>query len=151
MKKRNNLFTRIASITLVAVLMLSLTACDFGSSSSDSSNSSKGSSYSPSTYTSPYVNMVKNATHKTYGIQYGTAFNAFFSSPKWSYFKASSGEHVVEFEGTFSYDGAPAKAKIQFVVDVDEGTFTAYHLSIDGVAQSKILLSTLIKKVFESY
>ena len=117
---------------------------------SASSSSSSSSSSSASTYVNPYVSMVKNATNSTYGITYGRAFNQFFSDPEWSYFTATTGEHVIEFEGEFSYDGLPATAKIQFVVDVYEGSFTIYHLSINDVDQSKLMLSALITKVFES-
>jgi len=98
-----------------------------------------------------YITTVKNATNSNYGITYGAAFNKFFSNPKWSYFKASSGEDVVEFEGDFYYDGAPATATVQFVVDTYNGTLEVYHLSINGVSQSKLMLATLVKKVFESY
>lgn len=147
MKKNRNirsLLRRSLILALVAILSVGLFAC--GSDDDDD----YGSSY-VAPVVSPYVSMVKNAKHSTYGITYGAAFNSFFSNPEWSYFKASTGEDVVEFEGRFSYSGSPATAKIQFVVDTSAGTFTAYHLSIDGEAQSKLMLATMIQKVFESY
>ena len=136
---------RAALLLLIAVMMLSAVAC--GSDDSDDEDV-----YTPpAVYVSPYVTMVKEATNSTYGITYGDAFDSFFSDPEWDYFKASTGEHVVEFEGGFLYDGAPATATIQFVLDMEEGTLTVYHLSINGVDQSKLMLSALVKKVFESY
>lgn len=119
-----------------------------GSGSSDSSSSSSDSYYVPTI--SPYVSMVKDATNSNYGITYGKAFNYFFSNPDWSSFTATTGEIVVEFEGKFTYDNSPATAKIQFVLDLAGGTFSAYHLSINGVAQNKLMLATLINKVFET-
>ena len=95
--------------------------------------------------------MVKDATNSTYNIKYGKAFDRFFSSPKWRYFKSTTDQHVVEFTGKFSYKNEPAKAKIQFILDLDDGTFTASFLSIDDEAQNRLMLSALIKKVFESY
>ncbi len=95
--------------------------------------------------------MVRDAKHSTYGITYGTALNDFFSDPEWSYFESTTGEHVVEFEGGFSYDNSPATARIQFIIDLDEGTFSAAYLAINDVAQNKLMLAALIKKVFESY
>ena len=86
-----------------------------------------------------------------YGIAYGAAFDRFFTSPGWSCFKATSGEHVVEFTGGFLYSGERATAKLQFIVDMAEGTLEVYHLSINGVAQSRLMLAILIQKVFESY
>ena len=139
---------RFLILFLAAIMLLSMTACNFGEDSSDYDD------YDDYVYVppvSPYVTMVKEATHSSYGITYGKAFDSFFADPEWSYFKADSGEDVVEFTGEFSYSGSPATAKIQFVLDLSGGTFTAYHLSIDGVAQNKLMLSAMIQKVFESY
>ena len=144
MKNIKALTRRSFALVLALLLAFGMAGC-FGGDDED-----EGSGFSVPTV-SPYVTMVKDAKHSTYGITYGAAFNSFFSNPSWRYFKASSGEDVVEFEGRFSYDGSPATAKIQFVVDTSAGTFTAYHLSIDGEAQSKLMLAAMIKKVFESY
>ena len=119
-----------------------------------SGNSGSGSSSSSGSYyvaENPYVTIVKTTKNSKYGITYGAAFNSFFSSPDWDYFKASSGEHVVEFQGKFYYDNSPATATVQFVVDTDAGTLEVYHLSINGVAQSRLMLAALVQKVFESY
>lgn len=115
-----------------------------------SSSSSSGSSSYSYTYTNTYVRMVKDARHSSYGITYGDAFEDFFTNTSWRHFTSTTGEQVVEFEGDFYYDGSPATATVQFIVNVSEGTFTVYHLSINGVAQSNIVLSALISKVFES-
>ena len=112
---------------------------------------SSGGSANTVTVEDPYVKLVKTATNSNYGITYGDAFNKFFTNPKWSYFKADSGENVVEFTGGFSYSGSPATAKIQFVVDVSANTLEVYHLSINGEAQNRLMLAALVKKVFESY
>ena len=95
--------------------------------------------------------MVKNAKNSSYGVTYGKAFDSFFSNTKWRYFESTEGLDVVEFQGKFYYDNSPATAKIQFIVNVSEGTFTVYHLSINDVDQSKLMLATLVNKVFESY
>ena len=108
---------------------------------------SGSSSYLESTY----IRMVKNATHSSYGITYGKAFDAFLADPEWDYFESTTGLHVVEVTGDMTYDGYPVTAKLQFVLDLDEGTFEAYHLSFDGEAQSKLMIAALIQKVFESY
>ena len=103
------------------------------------------------TYVNPYVQLVKSTKNSKYGITYGAAFDSFFASPSWSYFSATTGENVVEFEGDFLYDGKHATATIQFVVDTDAGMLEVYHLSINGQSQSRLMLSTLLQKVFESY
>lgn len=142
--KTNILMKRIIVTVLAVIMLMSLVACG------SDSNSSGGSTYTPPVV-NPYVKMVKNATHSEYGITYGKAFDSFFSDPEWSYFEASTGEKVVEFEGGFSYSGSPATAKIQFVLDISAGTFSAHFLSINGEAQNKLMLAAMIKKVFESY
>lgn len=125
-------------------LVITIVSC------ANSCNSSSSSSYSSSfTYESPYVTLVKNTTNSKYSITYGKAFSKFFTSPKWEYFEAVSGEHVVEFTGKFSYDGAPATAKIQFIVGDDY--IQVYHLSINGQDQNKLMLGMMIQKIFESY
>ena len=135
-------------VAVGVVALIGVIAIASGGSSGSGSGSS-GGSYVP--YVSPYVSMVKNATNSTYGIEYGDAFNRFFSSPKWSHFTSTEGLEVVEFEGGFYYDNAPATAKFQFVVDVSGGSFSVYHLSINGVSQNKLMMAAFVKKVFESY
>ena len=103
MRTKNSSFSgwlkRIALLALIAVMMVSAVACG-----SDNSSDSDDSVYIPPVYVSPYVRMVKDATNSNYGITYGDAFDSFFSDPEWSYFEASTGENVVEFEGRFLYD-----------------------------------------------
>ena len=116
------------------------------------SGSSSGSGYSSVTsYVNPCVRMVKETKNSTYGVTYGAAFNSFFTNPSWDYFQATSGEHVVEFEGGFPYQDKPAAATIQFVLDLDEGMLEVYHLSINGVGQNRAMLAAMVSKVFESY
>ena len=135
---------------IVAVVIISIVSGVIAgvTASNSSSSSSSSSSY---TYTDPYVTMVKTAKNSNYGITYGAAFDNFFSSPKWSSFKSTDGDTVVEFTGKFSYKNSPATAKIQFLLDFSDGSMTVYHLSIDGESQSKLFTATFIKKVFESY
>ena len=137
---------------IIALLLAGIVAAIIGltgGSGGSGSPSSTGSSYVPTV--SPYVRMVKEAKNSNYGITYGAAFDSFFSNPRWSYFEASSGEDVVEFTGNFYYKNEPAKAKIQFVLDLYNGTMEVYHLSINGEAQSRMMLLAMLEKVFESY
>ena len=134
----------VALMAVIAVIGIA------SSSLSDGGSGGGGGSSSYVPYTSPYVSMVKNATHSTYGITYGKAFNSFFSNPHWEYFKSTDGLHVVEFTGRFSYSNQPATARIQFIIDLDEGTFAPTFLAINDTPQNKLMLAALIKKAFES-
>lgn len=137
---------------IAAVVVLLIVGIIAVADDSSSGSGSGGSGYSSVvSYVNPYVQIVKSTENSNYGITYGKAFDSFFSSPSWEYFEATTGEHVVEFEGGFLYDGKPATATIQFVLDMDEGMMEVYHLSINGVAQNKLMLSAMLKKVFESY
>lgn len=145
-KKRKNLVRIIVAVAALAICILVLVLALDSCGSSDES----GSSYSY-TYSDPYVLMVKTTKNSNYGITYGAAFDSFFSYPTWDHFISTTGEHVVEFEGYFLYDGSRAKAKIQFLLDTGNGTMTVYHLSINGKDQSRLVLAAMIQKVFESY
>ena len=148
-KKTVLIIVAVVAVLLVAIIGIGIAGSDSGSSGS--SGSSGGSSYSSGSYESYYINMVKNAKNSTYGITYGSAFNSFFSSPSWEYFESTTGKHVVEFEGDFLYSGVPTTARIQFTLDLSGGTFTATYLAFDEEAQTKLMLSAMIEKVFESY
>lgn len=115
-----------------------------------------------------HVLAVKNANNSNYpGVTYGDAFEEFFGSPAWKYFKGTQegpdddgdGEpdyvnediDVIEFTGYCTYSNVEVKALIQFALDEDAGTFEATYLSFNEVPQSTLTLSALLSKVFESY
>ena len=139
------------AIIAVVVAGLVLGICLIAGDKDSDSGSPSGGTSSVTSYVDPFVTLVKTTENSKYGITYGRAFDSFFTRPRWEYFQAVSGEHVVEFNGGFLYDGEPATATVQFVIDLDEGMLEVYHLSIDGVAQSRLMLSALLEKVFTSY
>ena len=84
---------------------------------------------------------------------YGDAFEAFFGSPTWTYFKGSSDDSdetydVVEFMGYCTYQDVKVKALIQFTLDVEGGTFETSYLSFNEVPQSQLMLAGLIEAAF---
>ena len=98
-----------------------------------------------------YVQMVKNGYRTDNpGLSYEKAFNGFFGTPRWMYLKADTGEDVVEFTGDCMYMDVQVKAKLQFVVDEDNGTFKATFLSFNEVPQNMLNLAALIEKAFET-
>lgn len=114
------------------------------------------------------VLMVKNGTNNNYpNITYGEAFDSFFSSPTWKYFKGTQegpdddgdgkpdytkeNVDVVEFTGLCTYMDVEVKALIQFVLNKEEGTFKASYLSFNEVPQSTLIQAALLAKAFESY
>jgi hypothetical protein len=82
-------------------------------------------------------------------ISYGEAFNNFFGTPRWTYFKSDDGRDIVEFIGDCTYQGVPVTAMIQFVVDGGSERFEAIYLEFNGVPQNILTLAALIDIAFE--
>jgi hypothetical protein len=97
-----------------------------------------------------YVLMVRNGYRENDpSITYDTAFSSFFGTPRWNYFKGENGEDVVEFTGDCIYQDVSVKARIQFVVDEENGTFDATYLAVNEVPQNMFLLVNLIDQAFD--
>ncbi|MEX1029122.1 MAG: hypothetical protein WDZ91_03635 [Paenibacillaceae bacterium] len=78
---------------------------------------------------------------------FGETFEQFFGSPTWKYFKADSGEHVVEFTGYMMYEETEVKARFQFIVLEDE-TFEIGALSFNDVPQDTLTENAVLNAVF---
>ena len=99
-----------------------------------------------------YVDFVKSGHPNLYpNTNYGEAFGAFFSNPKWKYFKSDNGQDVVEFSGGCSYQGAEVTATLQFILDYEDGTFETGAFDMNGVPQIQLVTNAIISKVFEEY
>lgn len=96
-----------------------------------------------------YVQMVKGGYRENNpDLTYEDAFQAFFGTPRWKYFHGADGQDVVEFTGDCTYQDVSVKARIQFVVDEENGTFEATYLTFNEVPQTMLMLSGLIETVF---
>lgn len=99
-----------------------------------------------------HVLFVKNGHPVSYPkVPYGKALDEFFEDAKWKYFKAESGEDVVEFTGYCLYQDTKVKARLQFILDMDEGTFTQGALSFNDVPQNNLITGTMLVKAFDQY
>ena len=97
-----------------------------------------------------YVLMVKNGHPTDYpNTTYSTSFESFFGSPTWKYFKSDDGQDVVEFTGNCTYQNVEVKARMQFILDINAGTFQAGALSFNDVPQNQLITAALLSKVFE--
>lgn len=97
-----------------------------------------------------YVLMVKDGYRENDpDLTYNKAFATFFGTPRWSYFESDEGQDVVEFTGDCTYQEAPVKARIQFVVDEENGTFEAAYLAFNEVPQDALTLTALITTAFD--
>ena len=98
-----------------------------------------------------YISFVKNGHPTSYpNLTYGKAFDNFFASPTWKYFKSNTREDVVEFTGYCTYQNVKVKADLQFILNEDAGTFTVGAVSFNDVPQVNLMTAALISKIFES-
>lgn len=99
-----------------------------------------------------YVELVKTGSPLSYpDITYGEAFDSFFSDPTWTYFEFTDEKDVVEFSGGCTYQGNEVTATIQFILDVEEGTFSAEYFDMNNVPQTDLATAAIITTVFEDY
>ena len=116
---------------LVMCMAVSFMIAGCGNSSSDKSDtktSEEGKNEKTSNKSQEediHVKAVKQGSPKAYpNIKYGDAFGEFFDEANWRYFKAKKGQDIVEFTGYCTYKESRVKARLQFVVDMDNGSFT---------------------------
>lgn len=86
-----------------------------------------------------HVLAVKNGHFKAYVNQpIGETFSKFFSDNTWKYFKAQSGEDIVEFTGYMMYRDTKVKARLQFIVGKED--------EFEALVKTYSLHLTMIKK-----
>lgn len=96
------------------------------------------------------VKLVKDGSFQSYPDRtIGDAFDSFFGAPTWQEFTADTGEQVVEFNGYFMYMDNETRATVQFVVDLDAGTFEVYTISFNDIPQNMLTQSAFIQKIYE--
>lgn len=116
-----------------------------------------------------YVQMVTRAVNHNYAydVEYGNAFDEFFSNSEWEYFNGIwessdedgdgepdeiiDGVDVIEFTGSCQYRGVDVDVVIQFRLNLDEGVFSAEFLSLNDIPQNALTLSSLLDTVFTEY
>lgn len=77
----------------------------------------------------------------------GELFNNFFGNPKWTYFKADTGEDVVEFTGDMMYLDTEVSAKLQILIDGERFEFGA--LAFNEVPQTELITSAVLSAILE--
>lgn len=108
--------------------------------------------FSSSIVEDEHITFVKNGSPSSYpDITYDKAFSDFFSNRSWEYFESEGHKDVVEFHGNCMYQNVEVTATIQFVLNMDDGTFEISYLAFNDVPQSILVEYALITKIFESY
>lgn len=133
-------------LLLLVILICCLSACESNNSTNRTDNVMQRED--------PHIISVKEGSPAAYPDKtYGEAFDAFFGSPSWKYFKAQDDDSdepcdVVEFVGYCTYQDVEVEACLQFTLDVDNGAFETTYLSFNDVPQSMLMLAALIEAAF---
>lgn len=97
---------------------------------------------------SVYIDTVKGGYLANFSdVTVKEAFNYAFTEPYWRYYKAKTGQHVVELSGEVSHLGEKGHAILQFVVNEDATDFRLgaikFNEEVQSVEQKWILVGTI--------
>ncbi len=96
------------------------------------------------------IQLVRNGTlQMNPNVPIGKAFDQFFSNGKWESFTSTDNQTVVEFNGECTWYNAPAKIKVQFIVN--GSNFNLEYVDINGVSMNLIERAGIIEKVLSEY
>lgn len=96
-----------------------------------------------------YIAMIKGGCPNINpNTTYEEAFNAFFTNPKWQYFKSNTGQHIVQFDGDCILYKQKAHVLIQFDVNYSNTSFQISYMAIDGVPQDMFSILLTINFIF---
>lgn len=96
------------------------------------------------------IQLVRNGTIKMNpDVPIGKAFDQFFSNGQWKSFTSTENKTVVEFNGDCTFNNAPAKMKVQFIVDGK--SFNLDYVSINDVSLNLFESAGVIGKVLSEY
>ncbi len=99
-----------------------------------------------------YIDIVKEGYLENFSdVSVRNAFNYAFFEPYWRYYKAKTGEHVVELSGDIAFHGEKGHAILQFVVDEQTQQFTVYATKFNDVVLSAEQNRLLIGMVYETW
>lgn len=143
-------YLQLSFIIILSCMIFILTGCnDAMDTTKKITNNVVEKVQSEVTKDNPFVVSVKEGHLSSYpNSAIGQAFKDFFSSPTWKYFEAESGENVVEFTGHCTYAGQEVKAKMQFIVDKNNGSFEIGALSFNDVPQNQLIKIALLEAVY---
>lgn len=100
--------------------------------------------------TDDIVNIVKDGHFNSYNsYSVGTAFDSFFQSPKWTYFKSTDGRDIVEFTGQCDFNNVLVNILFQFNVNTSDRSFQLIYSGKNGIYLEDYLLKGLLDKIFE--
>lgn len=96
-----------------------------------------------------FINIVKEGNFDAFPKQeIGSYFNSFFSNPKWTYFRSTEDEYIVEFTGVCSYNNKDVTILLQFIVDHSLESFETVYMERDGAQMPSTEFADLLEGIF---
>ncbi|MFJ7405596.1 MULTISPECIES: hypothetical protein [unclassified Lysinibacillus] len=79
------------------------------------------------------------------------AFNYAFTEPYWRYYKAKTGQHVVELSGDILFSDEKGHAILQFIVNEEATEFKLFAMKFNDVVLDSEQKGTLVGIVYETW
>ena len=96
------------------------------------------------------IQIVRNGTLKMNpNVPIGKAFDQFFANGQWKSFTSTENKTVVEFNGDCTFYNAPAKMKVQFIVNGN--AFSLEYVDINGVSMNLFESAGIVEKILSEY
>ena len=96
------------------------------------------------------IQLVRNGTlQMNPNVPIGKAFDQFFANGQWKSFTSTENKTVVEFNGDCTFYNAPAKMKVQFIVNGN--AFNLEYVDINGVSMNLFESAGIVEKILSEY
>ncbi|MGE7840797.1 hypothetical protein ACQKNX_08395 [Lysinibacillus sp. NPDC093712] len=99
-----------------------------------------------------YIDTVKEGYLVDFAdVKVRNAFNYAFTEPYWRYYKAKTGQHVVELSGDILFSDEKGHAILQFIVNEEATEFKLFAMKFNDVVLDSEQKGTLVGIVYETW
>jgi hypothetical protein len=99
-----------------------------------------------------YIDTVKEGYLVDFAdVKVRDAFNYAFTEPYWRYYKAKTGQHVVELSGDILFSDEKGHAILQFIVNEEANEFKLFAMKFNDVVLDSEQKGMLVGIVYETW
>lgn len=99
-----------------------------------------------------YIDTVKEGYLVDFAdVKVRDAFNYAFTEPYWRYYKAKTGQHVVELSGDILFSDEKGHAILQFIVNEEATEFKLFAMKFNDVVLDSKQKGMLVGIVYETW
>ncbi|MFJ5789055.1 hypothetical protein ACIP9G_03115 [Lysinibacillus sp. NPDC093197] len=99
-----------------------------------------------------YIDTVKEGYLVDFAdVKVRDAFNYAFTEPYWRYYKAKTGQHVVELSGDILFSDEKGHAILQFIVNEEATEFKLFAMKFNDVVLDSKQKGKLVGIVYETW